>query len=345
MASTSLDKLLALTVPEIQKVFLEMMQNIVDVAMIEEMVTAIENNDVEALYRASGFTPAVLGAILDVIERTVKEAADATVGTWPRRIITPAGPVTFRFDMRNPVTEEILKTKSSEFITRISDEVKENIRTMLQEGSVKGDNPRRVALDIVGRVNPTTKKREGGVIGLANNQVNWVNNARRYLERGDKKYFSLNLRDKRFDSVVQKAFDSGTSLDQDTVSKLLTAFKSNALRWRGENIARTEAIQAINRGEYEAHAQAIREGVLSRQQLSKEWDDVGDGRVRTTHRIMGEKYGKGKGIPFDQPFESPYGSKLNYPGDQSLGANPNEIIMCRCKQRIRVDWGYYAEEV
>lgn len=343
--ATTLEQLLALAVPEIQKIFLQMMQSLVNEAMLEEMVKAIEANDAEALYRASGFTPAVLATILDVIEGVMKDAADLTVGTWPRRIITPAGPVRFRFDMRNPETEQVIRTKSSEFITRISDEVRQNVRTMLQEGIVRGDNPRRVALDIVGRINPSTKNREGGVIGLASNQVGWVNNARNYLERRDPRYFQLNLRDKRFDSVVRKAFEAGEDLNQDTVSKLITAFKSNALRWRGENIARTEAIQAINRGEFEAHEQAIRQGVLSRRQLTKEWDDVGDGRVRTTHRVLGEKYGKGHGIPFDEPFESPSGARMRYPGDQSLGAPANEVVHCRCKQRIRVNWGYFAEEI
>jgi hypothetical protein len=338
--ANTINQLIALSIPEIQKIFLEVMQDLVSQAMLDEMVIAIEAQDAEALYRASGFTPAVLGAILDAVEEVFERSASITVQEWPKRIMTPAGPAVFRFNMRNPATEQQLKEFSSQWITRISDEVRENIRTVMQQGVVNGDNPRRIALDIVGRVNPSTKKREGGVVGLASNQVQWVNSARRYLEQNDPRYFDLTLRDKRFDGIVKSAIDANKPLDQETVSKLLTAYKTSALRYRGENIARTEAIQAVNRGEYAAHAQAISEGILDRRQITKEWDDVGDGRVRTTHRILAEKYGKGQGIGFEDSFVSPSGARFMYPGDQSLGAPAAEVIMCRCKQRIRVNWAF-----
>lgn len=337
MART-IDQLYALSIPAIQEVFLEVMRGLVDEAMINEMVFAIEAGDVDALFRASGFTPAVLGPILDVVDGIFKEAADITVADWPKRIITPSGTVTFHFNMRNERTEQELRRWSSEWVTRITDEARENVRVALEQGMIHGDNPRRIALDIAGRVNPTTKQREGGVVGLAHNQVKWANSARDYLEQLDERYFEMTLRDKRFDSIVRKAIESGKPLNQETISKLLTAYKNNALRFRGENVSRTETIQAINRGEYAAHTQAINEGVLSKERITKEWDDVGDGRTRTTHRILGETYGKGKGIAFDQPFVTVGGSRLMYPGDSSLGAPGTEIIACRCKQRIRVRW-------
>lgn len=344
MART-LDQLFALSIPEIQKIFLQVMQNIVDAAMIDEMVKAIEAGDADALYRASGFTPAVLGAILDAIEGVFKQAADITVDGWPKRIITPSGPAVFRFDMRNPATQEILQTWSGQWITRISDEIRDNVRIAMLDGNARGDNPRRIALDIVGRINSSTKAREGGIVGLAKNQVSWINNARSYLERNDSKYFDLILRDQRFDGIVKKAIESGKTLDQDTISKLLTAYKNNALKYRGESIARTETQQAINRGENNAHAQAIAEGILDQKQVTKEWDDVGDGRVRTTHRILGEKYGKDNGIGFNEPFISPSGAQMMYPGDQSLGALAAEVILCRCRQKYRVNWLQHKDKV
>ena len=62
MART-IDQLILLSVPEIQQIFLAIMQSMVNEAMLEEMIKAIEANDVEALYKASGFSPAVLGLI------------------------------------------------------------------------------------------------------------------------------------------------------------------------------------------------------------------------------------------------------------------------------------------
>lgn len=340
MARKTIDQLYALTVPEIQRVFLEVMQDIVDEAMLDQMILAIENNDAEALFRTSGFTPAALGPILDRIEQTYREGAVSESEAWPRRIVTPLGVVRFKFDMRNTVVEQDLRQQSSAFVTRLVDEARDNVRATLQRGMVAGDNPRQTALNIIGRVNPFTGKREGGIIGLSSNQEKWVANTKRYLQQLDNKYFSLKLRDKRFDRPVRKSIEIGKPLTSQEIDKLLTSYKSRALKYRGESIARTETIQSLNRGAAAAYTQAISEGVFVRQQVEKEWDDVGDGRTRHTHKAMGSKYGKEKGIDLEEAFVSPSGSRLLFPGDASLGAAANEIIMCRCKVRYRVDWGY-----
>jgi hypothetical protein len=314
------------------------MQGIVDRAMLDEMVKAIENNDVEALIRASGFTPATLGPLIDTIESTYQKSAENTVDGWPKTIVTPTGRMTFTFDMRNPKVEENLKNKSSELITRISDEVRGNIRTTLEQGMIKGNNPRTTALDIVGRINPSTKKREGGVIGLTENQTNWVSTAQRNLEQLDKKYFTMELRDKRFDKLVKKAIDSNQPLSSLDVEKLVTAYKTKALKYRGEMIARTEASQAFARAEYDAHIQLIEDGSIPRKYINKWWDDVGDGRTRTSHLLLGQKYNRKNPIPFDEPFITVFGAKMLHPGDKSLGAPPKEIIACRCRIVYDVDW-------
>lgn len=340
----SLDKLFSLIYPEIQKIFLEVMQGIVDRAMLNEMVKAIEMNDLNALVRASGFTPATLGPILDVIETAYQNSAEATVATWPKVIKSPIGPVVFTFDMRNPVVEQNLKENSSRLITRISDEIRENVRATLEQGMIKGDNPRTTALNIVGRINPLTKKREGGVVGLTEYQTKTVANVQRYLEQGDDKYFDLALRDKRFDKLVKKAFDERKPLKADDVEKLTSAYKNRALKHRGDMIARTEASQAFARAEWAAHEQAIADGVLKREYIEKWWDDVGDGDTRTTHKILGQKYNSKAAIPFDDVFVSVSGARMKHPGDQSLGAPAAEIIACRCKAGYRVNWIKQAKD-
>lgn len=344
MARQTLEQLYALTVPEIQEIFLNVMSDVVDRAILVEMVAAIEANDPEALFRASGFTPAVLAPIIDRIEQVYKEAADNEVEGWPRRIVTTAGIVQPIFDMRNPRAEQELREFSSQFITRATEEAKQNVRRALEEGLVRGDNPRQTALDIVGRVNPSTGKREGGIIGLADNQVQWSISARRYLEQGNDRYFSLALRDKRFDSTVRKAFESGKPLNKETISKLVTAYNNKALRYRAENVARTETMQALNRGERASIQQAIDEGTLVRQQVTKWWDDAGDGRVRHSHRQLALQYSKDKAIPFDEPFVTVTGDRLMQPGDTSLGADVAEVASCRCVARYKVDWRYGLDE-
>ena len=329
--ATTLDTLYALQIPQVQELFIQAMENIVDRAVIEEMVEAIENNDVEALYAASGFTPVVLNTVVNQIERIYEEAANITIGAWPKRLRAV-------FNIRNPKVEEQLSEYSSNFITNISDEIKANIRTTLTDGQARGINPRETALNIVGRINPATKKREGGVIGLSANQVGWVSNARNYLENLDKRYFTLGLRDKRFDSLVQNAINSGRKLTKDEISRLITAYENKALRFRGNAISRTETMQAINRGEYAAIVQNIEEGLISENQVTKWWDDTHDGRTRLTHLALGNTYGRKNPIPFIEPFVTMTGQQLLYPGDRSLGADLREIVNCRCKAQYNIDF-------
>lgn len=338
MARSTLEQLYALTVPEIRDIFLETMQGIVDQAVISEMVKAIEENDAEALFRASGFTPATLGPILDRIEEAYNAGADYEVSGWPKRLRTPTGLVIFQFNVRNPRVEEDLKKFSSAWVTRITEEMRENVRYSLEQRMIKGDNPRTTALDIVGRINPSTRKREGGIIGLAENQLKWVTNTERYLKQLDNKYFTLTLRDKRFDSTVREAIKSNRPLSASTIEKLTISYKSRALKYRGDVIARTETLSALSRGRNASYLQAIDEGTLTKTQISKEWDDTGDSRERHTHVALGRKYDKGKGIDFDEPFVSPSGARLMFPGDTSLGADAKETVQCRCMAKYRVNF-------
>ncbi len=335
---STLDQLLALKIPEVQRIFLEVMQGIVDQALLKEMIEAIEANDAEKLFRASGFSPAALGPIMDAIEQIYKDSAQTTVAGWPRTIQTPTGRVVFNFDMRNPRVEEDLRRESSALITRLTNEARENVRMILEEGVLKGKNPRQTALNIVGKIDPVTQKRVGGVIGLTNNQTRWVSNIIRYLEELDNNYFTLKLRDKRFDKLVRNAIDSGQKISSSDIDRIVTRYKNNALKYRAETIARTESVQSLNRGEYMANKQVVDEGLLPSSAVKKEWDDTGDGRVRLSHRALASKYGKGNGIGIDEPFVTPSGARLMFPGDTTLGASADDVVNCRCRTRYRANF-------
>lgn len=335
---TTLDQLRALMIPEVRELFFESMQTIVDRAQINEMIAAIENNDFDALVQASGFTPAALNQLVQGIERAYERSGEVTVEGWPNRVRTPFGTVIPMFNARNPRVEDDIRTRSSEFITRTSEQIRQNIRTTLQAGVVNGDNPRTTALNIVGRVDPATKKRVGGSIGLATNQLVWVESARTHLQQLNPQYLKSALRDKRFDKIVSNAIESKTPLSPAIIDRLTTAYKMNALRYRGENIARTETISSINRGEYMAHKDAIDQRLVTADAISKEWDDVKDTRERNSHIDLGNRYGSGKGIDLDEGFTTLEGTQLLHPGDKSLGAGAKDVTSCRCKAKYVIDF-------
>lgn len=336
MART-INALINLMNPEIRDIFLEVIQNIVDEALYNDIVEAIANNDPEAAFRAAGFTAAALSPLIDSIDRTFRDAGNITVQGFPNPINTPAGRVVFRFDMRNPRAEDYLRNHSSELVTRLTTEARENIRITMERGLIAGNNPKATALDIVGRIDPVTKQRTGGVLGLSNAQEKWITSVRNNLNDLNNDYFNKTLRDRRFDSLVKKAIETGQPLTKDTIDKLVNAYKNKALKYRADAISRTEVIHAVNRAEWQAHMQAIDEGALKASQVRKYWDSVGDNHVRHTHAAMDKKYHK-DGVGIDEPFVSPSGASLMFPGDTSLGAGADEVVMCRCRYKMVVDW-------
>lgn len=333
----TLDYLIDLFEPQIRDAFLAAMQGVVDDAIISDMIRAIENGDVEGAFRALGFSPAAMRPITEVIEDAFERGGILTGEEFPTFLNTPSGRTRFRFDVRNSRAEAWLRDHSSQLVTRLTDEARENVQQVLQRGMIAGDNPRVTALDIVGRIDPTTKQRTGGIVGLTRNQELWVANTRRDLLNLDSNYFSRKLRDKRFDRVVQRAINEDRPLPRDTVDKIVTAYKNAALRYRGESIGRTEAIQSLNRAEWEAHMQAVDIGALRKQDVSRHWDSAGDTRVRWSHRTMDRTY-QTAGVGLDEPFVSPSGARMMYPGDTSLGAPGDEVIMCRCRVRLKADF-------
>lgn len=333
----TLDYLIDLFTPEIRDIFIAAMQDVTDKAIIADVIKAIENGDPVRAFEAIGFSPAAMRPITAVIERAFERGGVLTGETFPKYLNTPSGRVVFRFDSRNSRSEAWLRDHSSQLVTRLTDEARANVRTVMERGMLEGRNPRSTALDIVGRVDPTTKKRIGGIIGLTENQENWVASARRRLMQSDSAYLNMELRDKRFDKVVQRAIADGRTLPADTIDKIIVAYKNNALRYRGEAIARTEAIQSLNRSEWEAHMQAVDMGALKRSEVRRHWDSTGDNRVRWSHRTMDKKY-HDEGVGIDEPFISPSGAMMMFPGDTSLGAGANEVVMCRCRVRLKVDF-------
>lgn len=334
-----MDNLEKLSVPEIQKLFIAAMQKSVDKAILNEMIKAIENNDLERLYQVSGFSPAVLDEMLDKIESVYKQSAEANASTWPQKILTDIGVQIPTFSFRNRFVEEDLKAMSSTLVTEIDDEVREVLRNQLSGGMARGDNPKSTALNIVGRVNPQTRKREGGILGLSSGQQKWSDNARKYLETLDEKYLTLQSRDKRFDSIVKAAIKNKKPLTKENIDKLMISYNNKALKYRADMIARTETLSAINRGKAASIEALITDDKIKPEQVMKWWDDAGeDGRTRASHLYLGRKYDRKHMIPFNEPFVTFEGYQLMYPGDSSLGAPASEIIECRCRVVYYVDF-------
>lgn len=345
-ASRKLEKLAEQFAPFIRDAFLSAVQDISDRAILSEIVKNIEAGDINAAIRSLGISDATMRPLIAEIERAFEVGGVTTGQSFPKRINTPTGRTVFRFDVRNSRAEAQLRDHSSKLVVAITEDMRTMVRQTVQRGMADGRNPKTTALDLVGRVDPVTKRRVGGVIGLTPNrfdavtgrwikgQEQWVVNARRDLETLDPAYLNRARRDKRFDSIVEKAIKDGKPLSQEKIDQLIGRYNDNLLKYRADVIARTESVAALNTSEHEAINQAVDQGMIRQSQVKRVWDSAGnDGRTRETHLEM-----EGQKVGLNEPFTFPDGTQAMFPGDTSLGAPASETIQCRCVARTVIDW-------
>lgn len=324
--------------PKIRDAFVSAMRDVSDSVILADMVAAIETGDVERAFRLLGLNEAALRPVLAAISEAYETGGMVTAEAFPKRIRT-VDSARFRFNVRAARAEKWLRDASSSLVSDITDKARATVRDTISRGMTEGINPRTTALDLVGRIDKATGHRVGGAIGLTPQQEIWVDRVKRDLRNLDEGYFSRTLRDKRFDDLVRKAIDSGSPLSEDQISKLVGRYRDNALRYRGEVIGRSEAIESLNRGQHESLSQAVDNGAIQRQAVKRVWDSAGpDGRTRDSHLMM-----DGHSVGLDEPFVFPSGARLMFPGDRITSSGPAkaiaaETIQCRCRVRLEIDF-------
>lgn len=312
--------------PPIRNRYLEAVREAVGAVSIQEVESLLRTGDLEGVLAATALTS---GALADVNE-AVRDAYIAGGKLEARQ-------ARINFDVRNQRAERWLSEQSSRFVTQINEGQREAIRQTVETGTRIGNGPRQTALDIVGRVD-RTGRRKGGIVGLADNQAGYVANAREQLRSGDpeqmRAYLTRARRDRRFDGMVRRAIENERPVSRRDMERITARYSDRLLQLRGETIARTEGLQGFSAARDEAWSQAIDEGVVQEQNVTKIWRTAGaDGRRRDSHIAM-----QGQTVAKSQPFTTGAGFQLMHPGDTGLGAPASEIVACRCTAEYRADF-------
>lgn len=301
-------------------------------ARLKDLIAAIEANNPDAVIRVLGIDRAAYAQLETEINNSYYAGAETVTNRISSIPTATGGAVPFRFDYRNSRAETWVGVESSTKITSEVEATKALVRSALQSELAAGTNPRQAALSLVGRIDPVTGVRTGGVIGMTPAQQQWIANAREELVRLDSAYFSRALRDTRYDAMIKKAIADGEPLTGAQIDNIITRLEARTLKYRGDVIARTESITALRAGQNEAMKQLIETGEVGTEDVRKIWSAALDGRTRDSHEAL-----DGTEIGVDEAFISG-GSSLMYPGDSSLGAQPGEIIQCRCSVSYRIDF-------
>lgn len=321
--------------PQVAAAFQRAVANIINSSQLSRIISAIERNDINAAIRAIDLDEAAYAELAALVRSAYAQAGAVVVANTVWRG-SDARKIVIYWNATNPRAERWLTEVSSQFVTRITNEMREVIRGAITSGYAQGLGPRQIALDLVGRVG-VGGRREGGVIGLSRPQAIAVERMRSSLLSGqDMSYiFGLTKRDKRYDSMIRKAIDGGYTLGQKEIDKITGRYADRLLKLRGDTIARTETAQAVEAARQEAFEQWKDKTGISDQFITRRWDHVGGGKSsRDWHIEMNGMTVQG----LDTPFITPRGARLMYPCDTSLGAGAAEVVNCRCMQTIVIDY-------
>jgi hypothetical protein len=318
--------------PRIRDAFLAAIQRVVDKVVIKALEDRLRVGDIEGALRAVGLDPNDFAALRNEIVAAYGAGGSAVAETIPAARGGDGALINILFDIRSPRAEAWAREKSSTLVTEIVEDQRAMIRENMRAGLEAGRNPRDTALDIVGRIDPRTKKRAGGVIGLTSGQEAWQRRYAAELTSSDpaelRKALGRGLRDKRFDAAVLRAIKDGEPIPAETRAKMVAAYRNRSLKFRADTISRTETIRALGAAKTEAYDQAIEKGQVQEDRLRKFWVTAGDERVRDTHRQIPGLNKKGRA--WREPFVTPTGPSMHAPHDHD--------IQCRCREEIRVDF-------
>lgn len=322
----NIESLTATWEPRMRAAFLQAVTSITTTVDIVALTALIEAGDVLGAMAAVGADTAHFSALALTQTSLFNEGGMA--------LARAASRATFQvlFDVRAPRAEQWIRQRSSTLIQEITADQRTTIRNHLEAGIRAGENPRTTALDLVGRIDPRTKQRVGGVIGLHSTQEEWLRTYSADLASSEparlKALLQRGLRDKRFDATVLKAIRDGTPIPAETQAKMRAAYANRALKYRADNIARTETIRSLGQAQTEMWQQNIDRGKVDVALLTRFWVTAGDARVRPTHRLIPGMNKEGR--KWNEPFDTPDGPSMHAPHD----VDPQ----CRCYEKVKMDF-------
>lgn len=292
----------------IQEAFLTFLQDTRSNAVLRAVREALETRDTDAALRIADSYVARLGNVIPQVFQNIGISEGARLyqalgAQFPRVAIT--------FDPAHTRAAALMRQNALSFVREFTQQQRATTQRALTQAFLDGAGPREAAQAF----------RDS--IGLTTSQWDAVANYRRLLEEGSAEALSREYRDRRYDRTVDRAVREGEPLSRTQVNTMVDRYQDRMLAARAETIARTESLRMVNQAREEALNQVIEQTGMARDRITRVWRATNDARTRDTHAAMD---GQERGI--DEPFESPSGALIMYPGDPS--APPEETINCRC---------------
>lgn len=288
------------------------LQSQVDVARISDLLEAGRISEalqqINAQSVAAGFMP-----VVDAITAATFGVARSTA-----QLATQASGIQFSFSQVNPEAVSFVQHYEMNLIREMTSETLKTVRGIINAGVTAGDNPLDIARELRAH------------IGLTERQAQAVRNYRRLLEDGDGQALQRQLRDRRFDRSVRNHVAGTRALSSEQVDNMVERYSQRYLKYRAETIARTEAKRALGTGNQLLWNQAVKDGRVAEDDVTKTWITVGDHKVRPTHRELHKQT-----VGLNDTFTCSEGD-ISYPGDPGADVGLTANCRCTCVYRFKV---------
>jgi hypothetical protein len=287
----------------LRRELLAAIESVKDQVKLKNIQVLIEQGQFEEALALTGSIPVILSSAVD---RAYIRSGESTA----EQISNVIG-VSVVFDITSDRAVNAMRNSKLRLISEFTRGQRGATREALVNGLQRGLNPKQQA------------RAFRDSIGLTERQVKSVNNFRNLLERNSSESLSRRLRDRRFDSTVQRAIDSKVPLNAKQIDNMVNRYSSRFIKYRAKIIAESEALSVINQANEDMFSRSIEDDLFAEKKITKEWFTRRDDRVRSSHDFMlFQQRAEG------ESFLSGLGNLLRYPGDRN--APIEDIQGCRC---------------
>lgn len=309
----------------VARAFRKAIEELADGADERRVIQLLEIGDVDGAVAALNIEEAAYAPVLDALEEAYSAGGEAASAALPATIAGAA--LVYRFNRRAPGAAAWLVSYTTPLARHLATEQVSAARTSVLAGLARGDRPSTIAKALIGMPGRATAKRAGGVLGITEPQAVAADKAFAELTSDDpadkRRYLERKRRDKRYDAAVKCALAEAKPVPAALAKQAVADYRMRLAELRSTLIGRKEALAAIQAGKHEAFQQVLLRAALPVEALKRRWRTVGDENVRHTHAAM-----RGQVVGLFQPFRSPAGALLMFPGDPS--APSSETTGCRC---------------
>lgn len=333
-------QLLAELEPEIRRAF---MASVVDLQAGVDWTSLLESlarGDTQSAITALHIDPAAWSEYSSAMTAAYAKAGASTAAQIQAQGI---GGIGTRFQMTNPRAEAWIRENVGGSITGYVREQVDTARKVIEAGYARGEGPRTIATDLVGR-SDRGSARTGGVLGLdgprAERLMRVTEGMRSpegvrtlVIEHQDGTTSMRYQVNKATEARIMRAYRAGTEVSASDRAISERQYSNALLKARGDTVAITETGNAVMSARFEQWQQLLDARGLSANDVEKTWRHRRGAakEFRPDHVAMSGRTVRG----LFTPFIFPDGASLQYACDRRGGAK--HVIRCGCDTEFRLD--------